>query len=166
MRKMKMAFAFLLTTRGIPQLYYGTELLMDGDGGYHPNVRKDFPGGWHGDTANAFLASGRTAEQNEIHDYLKNLLHWRRSEPLIHTGKLTHYIPEDNIYVYFRHNEDKAIMVILNANDMKKELVTERFNEHIKPFVSAVDILTQKRLESLNSITCPSWGILILELQK
>ncbi|WP_276374911.1 glycoside hydrolase family 13 protein [Chryseolinea sp. H1M3-3] len=166
MRKMKMALAFLLTTRGIPQLYYGTELLMDGDGGYHPNVRKDFPGGWNGDPANAFSASGRTPEQNEIYDYLKNLLHWRKSEPTVYAGKLTHYIPEDNIYVYFRHYEDKAIMVVLNANDMKKELVTERFHEHMKPFVSAVDILTQKRLESLNSITCPSWGILILELQK
>ncbi len=163
-RKMKMAFTFLLTTRGIPQLYYGTELLMDGDGGYHPNVRRDFPGGWSTDKVNAFYADGRTPAQNDIYNYIKNLLHWRKSEPVIHTGKLTHYVPEDNVYVYFRHNETKTIMIVLNGNNKAMKLDTARFSE-LKPFRNAKDIVTQDRLDLLTSFHLQAWDVLILELE-
>jgi neopullulanase len=162
--KLKMGLVFLLTTRGIPELYYGTELLMDGDGGYHPNVRKDFPGGWKGDAVNAFSKEGRTREQNEIFDFMKNLLTWRKGENVIHTGQLKHYIPEDNIYVYFRFNAGKKIMVIMNGNTTSKELVTTPFKESIGNATSATEVLTKNKISSLEKIQIPSQTALILEL--
>jgi glycosidase len=151
MKKLKMALTFLLTTRGIPQLYYGTELLMDGDGGYHPNVRKDFPGGWNGDQRNAFTEAGRTKEQNDVFNYLKKLLHWRKSASVVHTGKLTHYIPQ--------------VMIVLNANDSDKELSTTQFGEYLKSYTKARDVLTDQWLPALASLKCPSWEVLVLEFQ-
>jgi glycosidase len=164
-KKLKMALAFLLTTRGIPQLYYGTELLMDGDGAYHPDIRKDFPGGWQGDAKNAFSKEGRTKEQNEVFDFMKTLLDWRKQQPVIHSGKLTHYIPEDNIYVYFRHNENKKVMIILNANAETKELATANFKESIGSAASAVDILTGDAFSDLKKIGIPPQTALVLELK-
>jgi glycosidase len=165
MKKLKMALAFLLTTRGIPQLYYGTEILMDGDGGYHPNVRKDFPGGWQGDQVNGFTAAGRTPEQNEIFEYLKNLLQWRKNQLPIHAGDLTHYIPADNIYVYFRHAPDGAVMVILNANDTQKNLKTQSFRDNLKSFTKAKDIVSGTEMTDLSSFNLQPWGVFILELK-
>lgn len=163
--KFKQGLVFLLTTRGIPQLYYGTELLMDGDGAYHPDVRLDFPGGWPEDTTDAFSSSGRTESQNEAHDFLRRLLNWRKSQPLIHTGKLTHYIPEDNIYVYFRTDERNAVMVVLNGNDKEKKFQTERFKESIKNFTSATNILTGENIPDLTNLIVPMKGFLLLELK-
>lgn len=164
-KKMKMALTFLLTTRGIPEIYYGTELLMDGDGGYHPNVRKDFPGGWSGDKVNAFAAAGRTAEQNEIYEYLKSILTWRKSQDVISNGKLIHYVPQDNIYVYFRRNPSKTVMVIMNANNEEKDLNTIRFREQLKSYGEATEVVTKKKWNSLETLKLPAWGALILELE-
>jgi glycosidase len=163
-KKLKMALTFLLTTRGIPQIYYGTELLMDGDGGYHPNVRKDFPGGWAGDKSNAFLAAGRTAEQNEVVDFIKTLSAWRKEQTVIHTGALTHYIPEDNIYVYFRHTSIKTVMVVLNGNATEKILSTQRFQDHMKNRVG-VNVLTKERLENMAQLKVGAWEAAVIELQ-
>lgn len=165
MRKFRMGLVFLLTTRGIPQIYYGTELLMDGDGGYHPNIRLDFPGGWPGDVRNAFTRAGRTAEENEAHDFLRSLLVWRKSQEVIHTGALTHYIPEDNVYVYFRHNAAHRVMVVLNANDSEKVLSTKPFAGDMGGSTRARDVLTGAELEDLGAIRVQGWGSLVLELR-
>lgn len=162
-KKLKMALAFLLTTRGIPQLYYGTELLMDGDGGNHSEVRKDFPGGWTTDRTNAFSKEGRTAEQNEVYDFMKKLLNWRRGEAVVHTGTLTHYIPEDNIYVYFRSDERKTIMVVLNGNASEKQVSVSRFQESLKEATKATDIMTGIE-QQLNALKVPGQTSLVLEL--
>jgi neopullulanase len=164
--KFKMGLAFLLTTRGIPQLYYGGEILMDGDGGHHPNVRKDFPGGWPGDKTNAFTKEGRSKEQNEAFDYLRTLLNWRKGENEIHNGKLTHYIPEDNIYVYFRYNDQKTIMVILNGNSESKTLDTKRFQENMQGFKGATNVITKETVSDLASLKLDSQSALILELSR
>jgi neopullulanase len=164
LNKFKMGIAFLLTTRGIPQLYYGGEILMDGDGGYHPNVRKDFPGGWPGDKTNAFAKEGRSKEQNEAFDYMRTLLNWRKNESAIHNGKLVHYIPEDNIYVYFRFNEQKTIMVVLNGNDTAKDLDTKRFSENMKGFRQATDVMTKSTISDMGSLKLEPQSALILEL--
>lgn len=162
-KKFKMGLAFLLTTRGIPQLYYGTELLMDGDGGYHPNVRKDFPGGWAGDTVNAFSKEGRTQEQNEAFEYVKALLNWRKDQPVIHQGKLVHFIPEDNVYVYFRLSDQKKVMVILNANASEKVLSTQSFSECLQGTATGRDVITKEEFKT-SSITIPAQTARILEL--
>ena len=164
-KKLKMALAFLLTTRGIPELYYGTELLMDGDAAHHPNIRKDFPGGWSGDPVNAFTSAGRTQSQNEVYEYMKKLLQWRKSQTVIHTGKLTHFIPQDNVYAYFRHSEEGTIMVVLNANGVDKELNTSRFQEQLKSFKKARDVVTGKTWDKIEILPIPAWEVLILELE-
>lgn len=163
--KFKMGVAFLLTTRGIPQLYYGTELLMDGDGGHHPNVRLDFPGGWPGDKVNAFTAEGRTPEQNEAFDYLKTLLNWRKSNSVIHAGKLMQFIPEDNIYVYFRYSEKGSVMVILNGNDDAKQISTQRYQERLEGVSKVRNVLTGEELSSFGTLSVGPWTATILELQ-
>jgi neopullulanase len=163
--KFKMGLVFLLTTRGIPQLYYGTELLMDGDGGHHPDVRLDFPGGWPGDSVNAFSQAGRSQEQNEAFDFLKKLLNWRKGQSVVHDGRLMHYIPEDNVYVYFRYDEERTIMVMLNANNSDKVVDTSPFSERLNGFVGGREVLTGKEITDISNITLTSWGFLILELE-
>ncbi len=164
-RKFKMGLTFLLTTRGIPQLYYGTELLMDGDGGHHPNVRLDFPGGWPDDSVNAFTPEGRTASQNEAFDFIRTLLQWRKKSDVIHNGKLKHYIPENNVYVYFRYNEKKAVMVALNGNDEEVKLDSKRFNENIKNARNAKDVLNNKIIKEIDTLVLPPMSATVLELE-
>ncbi len=167
-KKYKMGLAYLLTTRGIPQIYYGTEILMDGNEHEgHGFIRKDFPGGWQGDSANAFLQEGRTKEQNDAYNFLSNLLNWRKNNQTIHTGKLMHFLPQDGIYVLFRYTDNNAVMVILNNNDNdSKELKTDRFAEIMNGYTSGKDIITKKELQSLSTITVPAKSAMIIELKK
>ena len=163
--KFKMGLAFLLTTRGIPQLYYGTELHVEGDYSSHPEVRRDFPGGWANDKANAFTREGRTREQNEIFDFTKKLLNWRKGNPAFQGGRLIHYVPESNVYVYFRIKGRERVMVVLNASEKEVTLKTDRFKESIGEASKAQDVISGNRLESLTSLTLSSHGVLILEIQ-
>lgn len=164
LKKFKMGLVFLFTTRGVPEIYYGTELLMDGDGGHHPNVRKDFPGGWPGDPVNAFSKEGRSKEQNEAFDFIKTLLDWRKNTPTVYRGKLTHYIPEDNVYVYFKHDEAKTIMVIINGDPKEKSIATQRFAESMKNAKEALNVITKEKLNDISSIRIPAQTGIILEL--
>lgn len=116
----KQAITFLLTSRGIPQIYYGTELLMNGSKeGSDGYVRRDFPGGFPGDKVNAFTPEGRTPLQNEAWDWMQTLLQWRRGEAndVIAKGTLKHFMPQQGIYVYERSLGDRKIVVILNGTD-------------------------------------------------
>jgi glycosidase len=164
--KFKLGLALLLTTRGTPQIYYGTELLMDGDGAVHPDVRKDFPGGWPSDATNAFTREGRTKDQNEAYDFLKKLLDWRKTKPVVYNGKLMHYLPEDNVYVYFRYTNTESVMVILNGSSQEKTLDTKRFSERMTGFTQARDIISGQSLPALNSIKVPAKTAMVLELGK
>jgi neopullulanase len=163
--KYKMGMAFLLTTRGIPAIYYGTELLMQGDGGYHPDVRKDFPGGWPGDSHDAFQ-NGKSAEQVEAYDFLRKLLQWRKNNPVIHSGALHHYIPHDNVYVYFRSYGDERVMVILNGNGSAIELSLSRFGEMLQGFSAANNVLNNQTILLDASLKIDGKSALIYELRK
>ena len=164
--KYKMAMSFLMTTRGIPQIYYGTEIGMtgnkdNGDG----DIRHDFPGGWSGDSINAFSANDRTAVQNEYHSYLAKLLNWRKNKPVIHTGQLTHYTPENDIYVYFRYNETENIMVIINNNLTDQTLKLDRYAESLKGKTKGTDVMSEKLYDLTAPILLPKESVLILELK-
>jgi glycosidase len=167
-RKLKMAMAFILTSRGIPEIYYGTEILMttgvkNGDG----EKRKDFPGGWPGDSVNSFNASGRTPQQNDMFGYLHTLLNWRKTKEVIHTGKLTQFIPRDGVYVYFRHNEKETVMVALNNNENDpKTLDRKRYSEFLDNFQTGKDIITGQTINNLSNIVIQPKSALILELKK
>lgn len=164
--KFKMAMSLLMTTRGIPQIYYGSEIGMTGnkdkgDG----DIRRDFPGGWQGDSINAFAADSRTTFQNEYFNYLSKLLNWRKNKSVIHTGLLTHYVPENDVYVYFRYNDKENIMVIVNNNETKQTLKTNRFIESLKSTTSGTDVMTGDTYDLTTSIVLPKETTLILELK-
>jgi len=167
-KKWKMGLGFLLTTRGIPCIYYGTEILMTGEESKgHGSIRKDFPGGWPGDTVNAFTSAGRNIAQNEAFNYLKTVLKWRLNNKPIQYGKLKQFIPENEIYVYFRYTDDECVMVALNNsfNEMKA-LKPERFEECMKNYKYARNVVTGEVINYLTVFTLPPKSILILELKK
>ncbi len=166
-RKFKLAMAFLMTTRGIPQIYYGTEILMTGlEHNGHGDIRKDFPGGWPGDAHNAFTPEGRTKAQNEAFNYLKSLMSWRKNKDVIHTGKLKHYIPQDGVYVYFRYNYNESVMVLLNNTNEAKTVDGKRFKESLSGYTQGRSVMDNTTVENLSSITVPAKSPMIIELEK
>ncbi|MEI6677741.1 MAG: glycoside hydrolase family 13 protein [Mariniphaga sp.] len=166
MSKFKTAMTFLMTTRGIPQVYNGGEILMkglkrDGDGA----MRKDFPGGWQDDQINGFKGIGLTEDQADVQKFMKKLVNWRKGKTLIHNGFLKHYYPMDNFYVYFRYKDKESTMVILNLNTSDKTLTTKRFAESLKGFTSAREVFTNVTVNDLSSIIVPAMTSMILELK-
>ena len=139
----KNGIVFFLTTRGIPQIFYGTEILMTHrEGDDHGYIRKDFPGGWPGDKVNAFTGEGLEPGEKIIQEMFRDLLQWRKDAEVIHTGKLMHFAPENNTYVYFRYNDDKMVMVVINKNNADAELDMQRFSEILEGKQYARDILS------------------------
>ena len=164
--KYQLGMTIMATMRGIPQLYYGSEIGMAGDKGKgDADIRQDFPGGWKGDSNNAFLASGRTTEQAKYFDFSKKVLNWRKNKEVIHTGKLTHYIPENNVYVYFRHNDKETVMVVINNAPDTQKLNLSRFQENIKSFTSGNDILSGKIIDLKTELSIEGKTSMILELK-
>lgn len=161
----RMAIALVLTTRGIPQLFYGTEILMASPGPKNDGViRSDFPGGWAGDRKNAFTGAGLTAAEREMQDYTRQLLQWRRTAAAIRDGKLTHFVPFEGVYVYFRHNDAQKVMVILNNNDEARAVETQRFQEVLGQSTRGVDVVTQQAHDVTRRIEVPARSATILEL--
>lgn len=164
-KKYTMAMAMLATVRGIPQLYYGSEIGMAGDKGKgDADIRQDFPGGWAGDKNNAFTKSGRTEEQNKFFDVTSKLFQWRKNKAVVHTGKTTHYIPQENVYVYFRYDDKETVMVVINNSADAKTIKTNRFQENIKNFKSGKDVLSGKSIDLKNEISLEGKSVLVLEL--
>ena len=169
LERYKQALALLLTMRGIPQIYYGTEILMagekrDGDG----NLRKDFPGGWKGDPINAFSKEGRTNIQNEAWNYMQHLLKWRKGNKAIAEGKLIHYAPDyqTECYVYARIHNESIVLVVLNGSEKEQSLPTAKYNEVIGNHASGKDIISGKNIELSNNsiIKIAPKGVMIIEL--
>lgn len=164
---LKMALSFLLTTRGIPQIYYGTELLMDGsEHKGHGEIRKDFPGGWPGDAMNAFTPEGRTADQNEIIGYMQRLLKFRQHSLPVTKGKLLQFIPSDGLYVYFRQYEDQTVMVVLNNSKSAKKLNMPQYAEALKDYATATDVMSLQKLSLSKGIECQPRSAMVLELSR
>ena len=165
-RSLKQALALLLTVNRIPQLYYGTEVLLNGTkeitDGY---VRKDFPGGFPGDKQNAFTAAGRTPEQNDIYNYLSRLLHWRKGNKLITQGKQTQFIPHNGIYVVARTLDSRTSMTIVNGTDQERAMPVKRYAEIIGNATTATDVPTQRAVSLTQDITLPPRGTLVLEFR-
>jgi glycosidase len=161
----RMALAFILTTRGIPEIYYGTEVLMSNKGSdSHGVIRSDFPGGWAGDTRNAFTGQGMSPAELGMQEYVRKLLQWRRTAPAIQSGRLTHFVPLDGVYVYFRHNERQKVMVILNNNDAERTVATERFHEVIGSSLTGADVLSGKPVRLADGVVVPGHSATILQL--
>ena len=163
---LKLALAFLTTTRGIPQFYSGFETLesaYEHDG--HGIMRVPFPGGWPDDSVNAFTREGRTEDQNKVVDYLSQLLNYRKSKPVLHYGKLKHFVPENNVYVYFRYNEDETVMVVINNNKTEEKLSLARFEEITGAYTRANNVLNGEVLSLDREWLLPAKSALVLELR-
>lgn len=161
--RFRQAYAFILTTRGIPEIYYGSEIGMfadknDGDGG----LRADFPGGWSGDANNAFTQAGRTAEQQKFYDYLSKLLNWRKGNDVIGKGTLKHFAPNNSIYVYERKYGDNSVVVLLNGSEKENTINLEAYKE-ILPKSQAKDILSGETISLENDLTMTGRDVMILE---
>lgn len=161
---LKQALALLLTINRIPQLYYGTEVLMNGtkevtDG----NVRRDFPGGWSGDKHNCFTPQGRTKAENSMFDWLSRLLHWRQGNKVIRMGRQTQFIPYKGIYVVARQHEGRTVLTVLNGLRSATVMPVERYAEVIGAANQATDILTGRKIDLSRNITLSPREALILE---
>ena len=161
----KMAITYVATMPRTPQFYYGTEILMTStkhrdDGAF----RKDFPGGWTGDAVNAFTGTGLTARQLEAQAFIKKLLNWRKTQSAIHSGKLMHFAPQDGIYVYFRYDQKRKFMVVINKNTTETELATARFAEILSANAKAKDVFSGQAFELAQKLKVPARGVLLLEI--
>jgi len=169
--KFRLGIVFILTTRGIPQIYYGSEIMETG-GIHDPDKRKPFPGGWPGHEIDAFTEEGRKelgAKRNlpipEMFNYLKKLSQWRAEKEVIHSGKLTHFIPENNLYVYFRHNENESVMVILNGLNQRQQIDPARFKERLAGFTEGREVVSGKRINIEREFLIEPMEAIILELE-
>lgn len=160
----KMALAMLVTVRGYPQIYYGNEIMLGGIRGSYEGHRFNFPGGWPGDSTDAFTSPGRTPEQQEVFDYLRKLLHYRKNNPVLHTGRMKQFIPEDGVYVYFRYNNDAKVMVVVNNNDEPREVKPERFQEMFTSRSSGKDIVTDELISVTNPLKIDAKTVKTIEI--
>ena len=144
----KMAMSIYFTMRGTLQMYYGTEILMTHTGSSdHGDIRADFPGGWKGDTINAFTGEGLSPEQLEAQEWIRTLAKLRRNSCALNSGELLHYIPKDEVYVYFRTFEQENVMVVANRNKDSKTLDLRRFSQGLKDANTGENLITKESID-------------------
>ena len=161
----RMAIAYYATMRGIPQFYYGTEVLLSHPGtDSHGAIREEFPGGWPDHDKNAFTGEGLTEREREAQTFMRTLLNWRKDKDVIHSGKLMQFTPDGNAYVYFRYDNDDTVMVAFNRGFEAMTLATARFEERLDGRRSASDVLTGRKLELGEAIELPPRSVQILEI--
>ncbi len=164
--RQKMGIEWLLTCRGIPQMYYGTEVLMKGFANPDGWVRLDFPGGWKGDHKNAFTAQGLSAEETSAQDLVKKLGRFRLGSSALRTGKMMQYVPVKGLYVYFRYDERQTVLCAMNTGKEPARLNFERWSERTVGFSRAVDVLTGQEYKLADAVEIPANQMWVLELRK
>lgn len=164
----KIALTLISTVRGIPQIYYGSEIGMRGDKnkGGDADIRRDFPGGWKSDQQNAFNLSTQKPEQKEFFQFTQKLLNWRKGKEVIHTGKTKNYVPQDGVFTYFRYNEKESVMIAINNNEENQTLDIKRFEESLQGFSKGKEVISEKKWNLKDNITIPGKSSLIIELEK
>lgn len=162
----RMAMVYYLTMRGIPQIYYGTEVLMSHphDDGNHGEIRAEFPGGWPDHEKNAFTGKGLTEQERAAQAFMKKLLNWRKQKSVIHTGQLMQFTPIGNVYAYFRYNDTETVMVIFNRGGEPVALDTARFAERLGNHTRATNVITGQRINIAPEIDLPPMSVMILEV--
>jgi neopullulanase len=166
--KTKMALATILMLPRIPQIYYGTEILMNdfeklGD---HGLIRTDFPGGWQDDAVNAFISVGLTANQKDMQTYLKAVLNYRKSSKAIHDGNTIHFAPNNGVYVLFRILDDEIVVLILNKNDQPVDLELSRFEEVGLNDKTLKNIVTDEEIIWNDNLTINKKGVMLFTTKK
>jgi glycosidase len=160
----KMALGYLLTLPRIAQIYYGTEILMNDSAkpGDHGLIRTDFPGGWKGDKVNAFTGKGLSKDQENMQDFLKKVLNYRKNSQAIHNGKTVHFAPQEGVYVLFRIEGNEVVIVILNKNEKSFKLDLKRFDEIGLTNKKVKNIISGKDFTWENELKLDAKGITIL----
>ena len=164
--KYKIALAWLMTFRGIPQLYYGDEILMTGFTNPDGNVRLDFKGGWTGDRDNKFTREGRTQKEDNIFQYLKRFANFRKNSSAITSGKMMQYLPVNGVYVYFRYDDKQTVMCVMNTNEQPATIDLSRFAERMNGFTKAYDVATGTTFNLEPKLTLGGKYLLAMELSK
>ena len=166
--KTKMALSLILTMPRIPQIYYGTEVLLSDKfkPGDHGLIRTDFPGGWKNDTSNGFDNQGLSEIQLEMKNFLMKLLNFRKKSNAIHKGKTIHFAPIDGVYLIARTYKDEVLINIINKNESTVKLDLKRFDELNLNGFSFLNVLTNEILLWENEIKLNKKGSYILNLQK
>jgi neopullulanase len=165
MNRYKQGIALLLTLRGIPQLYYGTEILMKNF--KNPSdamVRLDFPGGFEGDAQNKFTVQGRTTAEQQAFDYVKTIAQYRKNSAALTTGKTTQFLPADGLYVYFRYDDQHTVMCVINTSSSVKKLSLADYSERTKGFTKGKDIISG--ISVGENFEVAANGTMIIELSK
>ncbi|MEO1034215.1 MAG: glycoside hydrolase family 13 protein [Pseudomonadota bacterium] len=163
---LQMALALLATMRGIPQFYYGTEVLLSNPGTHsHGVIRGDFPGGWAGDAVDAFSGEGLSAEATATQAMLRKLLQWRRTASAIHSGNLQHYTPQDSTYVYFRYDDAQTVMVIANRSAEPATLDLARFRQRLGAARSAYDVVAERAVRLRDTLTIAPRSVRVLDIE-
>ncbi|MFN3939708.1 MAG: cyclomaltodextrinase C-terminal domain-containing protein, partial [Chitinophagales bacterium] len=157
---------FFMTTRGIPQWYYGDEILFEGFGNPLDALRPDFPGGWDGDKVNKFNPDNLKGNEKEYYQFIATLANWRKNNEVFKSGKLMQFIPEEGMYVYFRYTDNASVMIVLNTNMQATELDTKRFSERMEPYSKGKNVITGETYNSLQKLNVPQQSALVIELLK
>jgi len=162
----KMAMAFFATTRGIPQIFYGTEVLMANPGtDKHGIIRSEFPGGWKDHQSSALTGIGLSKDALDMQNYTRKLLNWRKKTNVIHQGKLTHYTPKDGVYVYFRHNDQSKVMVVMNKTEESRELNPDNFPSMLNGIKFGIDVISGEKYSLTNPFKVNAKTAVILEIK-
>lgn len=164
LRKYKVGYGMLFTLRGIPQVLYGSEVLMASTGG-HGEIREDFWGGWPSDSINLFSADGRSGQVKEAYDFTAQLAQWRKNNEAITKGTTVQFVPENGVYVYFRVHLKQKVMVVVNTNDSAYKLKMSRFEELYGKFNSKLNVITGETTHYSAYESLDPWSISIYEIQ-
>ena len=162
----QMAITCLLTLRGIPQVYYGSEILLNNTAnlGDHGFIRTDMPGGWQGDGTNAFASNGLSQEQMSMQSYMKFLMNWRKTNKAVISGRTLHFAPFNDIYVYFRYTDKEKVMVIMNRNEKEVAIDPHRFSEIMGDDKSGKEIFSGNTINISQPFNVPAKTALVLEI--
>ncbi len=161
--KTKMAMTLFLTTRGIAQMYYGTEVLLDNTPSKdHGDIRIDFPGGFKGQTRNAFTGEGLTKQQKDMHKTISTLLNFRKSSPALDKGKLVHFTPQQGVYSYARISDEQTVLVFMNKNTKELTKNIEYMQEVIPKNTKALNLFTHKTQVLGNTVALPAMSATVL----
>ena len=166
--KWKMGIGLLMTLRGVPSIYYGTEILLTNpiprknDG----QIRQDFPGAWPSDTLNKFTPTGRTAQENEAFNYIKKLAQLRKKNAAFKDGKLMQFTPEGSSYVFFRYTDEACFMIAVNSGSNQVKLDTKRMEERLQGYKTGLDHASDQQIKNLAEIDLAPKSIRIIELMK
>jgi glycosidase len=165
-QKQKIGIEWLLTSRGIPEMYYGTEILMKGITNPDGWVRLDFPGGWRGDKKNAFTQEGLSRDEISVQELVKKVANYRKNSSAIKTGKMMQYIPVDGLYVYFRYDDKQTVMCVMNTDSTSKQIDFKKYPERTTGFLKAIDVIGDKAYNTSDHPEVAAKEMWILELRK